>query len=197
MNVSELDALRKLAGELDGVLTISDARVLFSRYSDAAMFKNLESLVHNGLLVRVKRGVYALPSASLVAISQRLARESYISAGTVLAEALVIGSLPVRRVQAVKVGRPRIYRCALGVVEHLSVKENLLFGYEVRNGVRYATPEKAFIDVCYFLSKGRRFSFDPVTDVNLELLNPSRIREYLSAYDQRFVTFFQSRWSLP
>ncbi len=197
MNANDVDLLRKLAEELDGVLTLSDVRVLFARYSDAAVFKKLEALVRDGVLVKVKRGVYVLPSASLAAISQRLARQSYISTGTVLAKALVIGSIPARRVQAVKVGRPRIYRCAIGVVEHLSVKKELFFGYEVRDGILYATPEKAFLDVCYFLSKGRRFSFDPVSDVNLDLLNPARIREYLSAYDQRFVSFFQSRWSLP
>lgn len=182
---------------MDGVLTLSDVRVLFARYSDAAVFKKLEALVCDGVLVKVKRGVYALPSASLAAISQRLARQSYISTGAVLAKTLVIGSVPARRVQAVKVGRPRTYRCAIGIVEHLSVKKELFFGYEVRDGILYATPEKAFLDVCYFLSKGRRFSFDPVTDVNLDLLNPSRIREYLMKYDQRFVSFFQSRWSLP
>lgn len=197
MKINDVELLRKLADELDGVLTMSDVRVLFARYSDAAVFKRLEALVGDGVLVKVKRGVYALPSASLAAISQRLARQSYISTGTVLAKALVIGSVPGRRVQAVKVGRPRIYRCAIGIVEHLSVKRELFFGYEVRDGIHYATPEKAFLDVCYFLSKGRRFSFDPITDVNLDRINPSLIREYLTAYDQRFVSFFQSRWSLP
>ncbi len=197
MNANDVESIRKYAAQLDGVLTMSDVRVLFSRNSDAAVFKKLEALVREGFFVKVKRGVYALPSASLVNVSQRLARQSYISTGTVLAKALVIGSVPARRVQAVKVGRPRIYRCAIGVVEHLSVKRELFFGYEVRDGILYATPEKAFLDVCYFLSKGRRFSFDPVSDVDLSVLNRDRLLEYLAAYDRRFVSFFQSRWSLP
>jgi hypothetical protein len=197
MIVNDLESLRKYANQLDGVLTLSDLRVLFSRYSDAAVYKKLEGLVRDGFFVKVKRGVYALPDASLVTVSQRLLRASYISTGTVLAKALVIGSVPARRVQAVKVGRPRIYRCAIGVVEHLSVKSELFFGFEVRDGIRYATPEKAFLDVCYFLSKGRRFSFDPVRDVDLRVLNRDRLLAYLAAYDRRFVSFFQSRWSLP
>lgn len=196
MNMTDIDRLRSYAGELDGVLTMSDLRVFFGRYSDAGVFKKLEALVREGFLVKVKPGVYALPAAKLTAVSQRLAPRSYISTGTVLARALVIGSVPARRIQAVKVGCPRIYRCALGVVEHLSVKPGLFFGYETRDGIHYATPEKAFLDVCYFLSKGRRFSFDPVSDVQLDALDTKRVREYLKAYDRRFVSFFKARWSL-
>ncbi len=197
MKIFELDEFRRLASEVDNVLTMSDLRVLFARYSDAAVFKKLEAVVREGLMIKVKQGVYALPTASLAAISQRMAPQSYVSTGTVLAKTLVIGSIPSRRIQAVKVGRPRIYRCALGVVEHLSVKKELFFGYETKDGIFYATPEKAFLDVCYFLSKGRQFSFDPVQDVNLGELNGKRIREYLSAYDRRFISYFNARWKLP
>lgn len=197
MKMFELDEFRRLASEVDHVLTMSDLRVLFARYSDAAVFKKLEAGVREGFLVKVKQGVYALPTASLASISQRLAPQSYVSTGTILAKALVIGSIPSRRIQAVKVGRSRIYRCTLGVVEHVSVKKDLFFGYETRDGICFATPEKAFLDVCYFLSKGRRFSFDPMQDINLSALNGKRVREYLSAYDRRFTTYFKARWSLP
>lgn len=186
-----------MAAQVDGILTMPDIRVLLSGLGEDGILKRLRALVREGILVKVKAGVYALPTASLEAISQRLARNSYVSTGTVLARSVLIGSIPSRRVQAVKVGRPRTYRCALGIVEHLSVKEDLFFGYEERDGVLYATPEKAFLDVCYFVSKGRRFSFDPVADVNLTDLDPKRIREYLRAYDRRFVSFFDARWSLP
>jgi hypothetical protein len=196
MNVVAIDRLRAFAEQLDGVFTLPDLRVLFYRCSEIAVFKRLEVLVRDGHLVKIKPGVYALPTASLVAISQRLMPRSYVSTGTVLAQALVIGSVPARRVQAVKVGRPRIYQSSLGVVEHLSVKPGLFFGYESRQGVLYATPEKAFLDVCYFLSKGRRFSFDPVEDVNMDLLDCDRIKVYLEHYDRKFISFFRQRWTL-
>ncbi len=197
MNYADQQRFQELAAQVDGVLTMSDIRVLFSRLGEDGIFKRLKALVREGALLKVKAGVYALPKASLAAISQRLARQSYVSTGTVLAESLAIGSIPARRLQAVKVGRPRTYRCALGIVEHLSIKEDLFFGYEERDGILYATPEKAFLDVCYFLSKGRRFSFDPVDDVNLGALDAKRLREYLRAFDRRFVSFFEARWSLP
>ncbi len=197
MKAVDVQKIQQFGAEVDGILTMSDLRVLFSSVSDAALFKKLKVFVREGQLVKVKKGFYALPAASLAAISQRIEPASYISTGTVLAREAIIGSIPARRIQAVKVGRPRTYRCDLGVVEHLSIKSGLFFGYEVRDGIRYATPEKAFLDVCYFLFKGRTFSFDPVEDVSMDELDARLIRDYLAAYDQRFRTFFSSTWSCP
>ena len=81
--------------------------------------------------------------------------------GTVLARTAIIGSIPARRVQAVKMGRPRTYRCELGTIEHLSITPRLYFGFGSIAGDLVASPEKAFLDVCYFTYRGRRFSFDP------------------------------------
>ena len=95
MNSGDLERLRKHAADVDGVLTMPDLRVLFARYGDPALFKKLEAFAREGFLVKVKRGVYALPTTSLPAISQRLAPRSYLSTGTILAQAGVIGSIPV------------------------------------------------------------------------------------------------------
>jgi hypothetical protein len=191
-----IESIQACAERLDGVFTLADLRVLFADRSEIALFKKLEAEVRQGALVKVKAGVYALPGASLPAVSQRLMPRSYVSMGTVLAEALAIGSVPARRVQAVKVGRPQVYRSAIGVVEHLSVKPDFFFGYEPRNGALMATPEKAFIDVCYFLFKGHSFSFDPVADVDLDVLDGGRIRDYLARYDSRFIRFVETGWGL-
>lgn len=72
--------------------------------------------------------------------------------------------------QAVKIGIPRTYTCDLGIIEHLSLKTALFFGFVQKGAIKYATPEKTFLDACYFYYKGRRFSFDLYEDVNLEAL---------------------------
>ena len=197
MKADDVQRILQFGNEVDGVLAMSDLRVLFPSVGAAGLFKKLGAFVREGVLVKVKRGLYALPTASLAAVSQRIEPASYISTGTVLARDAIIGSIPARRIQAVKVGRPRTYRCDLGIVEHLSIKPDLFCGYEIRDGIRYATPEKAFLDVCYFLFKGHAFSFDPFGDVALDLLDAALMRSYLEAYDQRFRSFFSSQWSLP
>lgn len=180
--------------DLDGVFALSDLQILLGDRSEAALFKRINALVEAGLLGKVKRGLYATPDASLAMISYRIDPSAYVSTGTVLARAAVIGSVPAHRVQAVKIGRPRKYQCAQGVIEHLSISPKLYFGFLPEDGCLIATPEKAFLDVCYYAYLGRRFSFDPATDVNREDLNEERLFDYLARYDKRFVRYVRALW---
>ena len=187
-------AIEKWAEELDGVFALSDLRVVLGDVTEAALYKRLNGLVESGTLIKVKRGVYATPEAPLAAISARIEPKAYISTGTILARSALIGSVPVRRVQAVKTGRPRLYRCSLGVIEHLSISPQLYVGFSPVNGVLCATLEKAFLDTCYYTYRGKRFSFDPASDVDVVRLDRGLIDDYLQRYDRRFVNYFNRIW---
>jgi len=191
-----MKSIGKWAGDLGGVFTMPDLKVLFGAQSEAALYKKLEAFTGERLLVKVKRGVYAVPDTPLEVISGRINPDSYISTGTVLARNMVIGSVPARKVQAVKIGSPRTYECELGVIEHLSISPRLFFGYEAENGLKRATAEKAFLDVCYYYFKGKRFSFDVGGDMNTDSLDKKLISEYLRKYDKRFLSFFERNWDL-
>jgi hypothetical protein len=194
MNAEVYRVIQRWAGELEGVFTLPDLRVALGDRTEAALYKRLNSLVDAGILIKVKRGIYATPEASLEAISCRIEPAAYISTGTILAQCAAIGSIPVRRIQAIKTGRPRTYLCKLGTIEHLSLRPQLYFGFERVNGVLCATPEKAFLDVCYFAYRGKRFSFDPASDVNTTDLKRDILDGYLQKYDPRFVNYFNRIW---
>ena len=195
MYAERYQSIDRWATELDGVFTLADLKVALEVDSQATLFRNLAEMTDKGVLVKVKRGLYAVPGASLEVISSRIEPQAYISTGTVLARHAIIGSIPARKVQAVKTGRPRSYRCSLGTIEHLSITPRLYFGFDAENGRRVATPEKAFLDVCYFRYKGKTFSFDPASDVNFDALDERIIRDYLDEYDPRFAAFFERIWS--
>jgi len=197
VNAKKYKAIERWAEPMAGVFTIADLKVVLDEKSEATLFRQLSSMVKDGVLIKVKRGIYATPDASLSAISCRIEPASYISTGTVLARNAIIGTIPARKVQAVKTGRPRIYRCELGTIEHLSISPRLYFGFSSVAGELTASPEKAFLDVCYFCYRGRRFSFDPATDINLEALDYDKIERYLPMYDSRFITFFIRTWKRP
>ena len=197
MNAKGQVDLGKWAEELGGVFTLGDLRVLSGELSDAGVYKKVERLVAGGNLVKVKRGLYALPSASLAAISARIDPAAYVSTGTALSRHLLIGSVPARRLQAVKVGVPRKYSCPLGAIEHLSIAPRLFFGFTEESGIRMATPAKAWLDTCYYAYKGRAFSFDLDTDVNREKLGQALISKYLAEYDSRFRAYYDRNWRKP
>lgn len=196
MLAKDLQMIQDYADSVDGVLTLPDLRVLYANRGDQALYKKLAAFVREGILIKVKRGIYATPSASLDVVSARITPESYITAGTVLARAMLIGSIPGQRVQAAKTGRPRRYVCTLGTIEYLSLKPGLLFGFKAQNGVNYACPEKAFLDACYFFFKGRRFSFDLGEGVDTAALDEKLLCQYLQRYDRKFVSFFEKTWRM-
>jgi hypothetical protein len=186
--------VQRWSSDLDGVFTISDLKVALDTNSEATFYRVVEEMAEREMLIKVKRGLYATPQAKLTDISNRIDPTAYISTGTVLAKSGTIGSIPARRVQAVKVGRPRTYRCKIGVIEHLSICPNLYFGFSKINGLLVSSLEKAFLDVCYFNFRGKRFSFDPQIDVNIEDFDFDLIERYLGKYDSRFVTYFNRIW---
>ena len=194
MDIKRYNSVQRWSDDLDGVFTISDLKVALDANSEASLYRIIAEMTESGMLIKVKRGIYTTPQAKLTDISNRIEPKAYISTGTVLAKRGIIGSIPARRVQAVKIGRPRTYSCELGVIEHLSILPQLYLGFSTINGVLVSSPEKAFLDVCYFNFRGKRFSFDPQSDVNTEDLNFDLIDSYLGLYDSRFVSYFNRIW---
>jgi hypothetical protein len=194
VEIAKYQELIQWAEELDGVFTLPDLKVALNQSSEVTLYRRLRELTSSGALIKIKRGIYSTPTASLSTISSRIEPQSYISTGTILSSRAIIGSIPARRVQAVKVGRPRTFTCELGTIEYLSIQPKLFMGYTEDAGIKRATAEKAFLDACYFHYKGKRFSFDIETDINREALDMALIDAYLKNYDQRFITFYNRIW---
>ena len=194
MEVNSLKSILRWKSEVDGIFSIKDLEVCLDKSSEATFFRAVNKLVDGGDLVKIKRGLYSTTDAKLSTISSRIYPDSYISTGTILAKDAIIGSVPSLKVQAIRKGKPKIFRTKLGTIEFLSISPKLFFGYERRENCNWATPEKAFLDTCYFYYKRKRFFFDPIEDVNMQLLDFKVIGHYLERYDKRFVSYFKKIW---
>jgi hypothetical protein len=174
-----------------GVFSTADLKNLLGEKHPAGFVRRVRALEREHLIERFVRGWYVTPgSFDLSTLSQRIAPGSYVSYGTVLADALVVGPAPQREVWSSKVGRSRIYRGADCRILHLGIDEQLLFGFEERGAVRWATPEKALLDTLYFYLRGRRYPFDIYSDLNLEPINRRRLRDDLRRYrNPKFAVF--------
>jgi len=189
-SIADAQLLRRLAPGQRGVFSKGDLQTAFGERHPAAFARRVDVLMENGVLHRFCRGWYITEDFDLATLSQRLAPDSYISFSTVLARHLIIGPNPEGRVVAVKTGRPRRYGRDGIVIEHVSVGEDLLFGFGVEDGIRNADAEKAFVDTLYFHLRGRRFPFDIYSDMAIDKLDRAKVRDYLGRYKNRkFVTF--------
>jgi predicted transcriptional regulator of viral defense system len=122
---------------------------------------NLTRWVIKGYLVRLRQGYYAFseylnkPDYALY-IANRIYRPSYISIHTALA---FYGMIPEGVVQITSVTslKTASFSNSLGEYSYHSIKENLLFGYELKpmedgRTLQFASPEKALLDLLYLYS---------------------------------------------
>jgi len=178
------------ASDLDGLFTTQDLRIALNKYSQPSVYRNISELVESGDLIKIKRGFYATPEAKLTTVAMRLYPNSYISTGTILAAERIIGTIPERKIQVVQLAPPSSISTKLGTIEALSIAPKLFFGFERENNCFWATKEKAFLDACYYSYKRKSFPFDLDGDVNRSLLSLAKIKDYLKAYDRRFISYF-------
>jgi hypothetical protein len=184
------ERIHDLSDGMSGVFSLADLRNLVGNESPGAFYRRVKRLEAAAVLTRFARGFYVCKDFDPLVLSQRIAPDSYVSFGTVLARELLIGSIPAQRVMAVKPGPARAYRGQGLFLEHLHIIDSMFFGYEVKEGIRLATPEKAVLDVLYFYKRGRKFSFDIYSDIDYSALDQARFDGFLGRYaDSRFVEF--------
>lgn len=188
---SQLTLYRSTNG---GVFSTAELRALLGTAHEKSLQRAIRSLLEVGALIRFCRGLYVMPDCDLAMVSQRLAPDSYISCGSVLAPALLIGATPKRTIYAVKRGYSRTYRSSMGAVVHFGLGQrtrDLFFGFRsTASGICYADYEKAFLDTLYFYQSGYKFSFHVADDIDVSRLDTARIGKYLRSYkNPRFVQF--------
>lgn len=144
----------------------------------------LEESAQDGLLLRLKRGLYALPDPmpSEEEIANRLYRPSYLSFEYALAFYHILPEM-VYTVTSATTKPTRAFSVADKTFTYLTIKQDAFTGYlpTPRDGktILIAEPEKALVDYFYFVALGKK----PVNDrLNLSNLNALKLRAYAKLF---------------
>jgi predicted transcriptional regulator of viral defense system len=171
---------------------------------------NLARWTKKGRLVRLRQGYFAFseyrskPDYSFY-FANRIYRPSYISLHTALA---FYGMIPEAVVQITSVAslKTAFFANGFGEYSYNNVKENLMFGYELKpmadnRTIQFATPEKALLDLLYLYPfynnelemKELRFDEDYLQDdLNKNLLADYCTRFQSKALDRRVKLLFKT-----
>ena len=161
----------------------SSAAVLCSRY------------VKKGLLVRLKRGLYArteqlvnLRREDLFRIANFLQVPSYISLMTALSYYGVTTQIQRDFFESISIKRTRNFEVGHFTFNYVRIRSDLYKGFQRMEGIFIALPEKALLDSLYLASLGR-YSLDlaslDLTKVKEEVLEdfaqlfPLRVRKFM------------------
>ncbi|MDO8526831.1 MAG: hypothetical protein Q7T03_03980 [Deltaproteobacteria bacterium] len=189
--ITVIEGINRFKAGMGGVFGYSDLSNIMGTYSTVTNSRAIQKLVKAKILTRIQRGFYVTRPFDLFTLSQRLAPDSYISMDSALAQRGFIGTIPKERLSVVWM-KPRAKKIKTpnGDIIYCSLSADLFFGFEMQGAIAMATPEKAFIDMLYFYTKGRRFVIDPLTEVDVSRLNKKSVNAYLKKYkNPKFVKF--------
>lgn len=160
----------------------------------------LETQVQEGLLTRLKQGLYSLKTdpPNEKEVANRLYKPSYISFAYALAYYNILPEMPYVLTSATtKV--TRIFNTPSVAFSYYTIKKAAFTGYVLKkeNGRSFliAEPEKALVDYVYFATLGRGPSVDRL---NMSSLNKDKVIGYAKLYNREsLVQRVEELFNLP
>lgn len=163
-----IDAYTKLKNlNLPVVHTIDVAAIL--KISASHANKILSRLTAAGQLVHISRGIWSFADTDPLLLPGFITQPfpTYISLQTALYYHGMVSQIP-STIYAVSIARAKLYKTPLANISIHHAQPSFFFGYEMKaNGlIKFATPEKALIDMFYFSqSKSRLFNSMPEVEL--------------------------------
>lgn len=166
--------------------------------SHAAVNLLLHRYEKKGLIIRVKRGLYALPDA--VPPDMYIANHVYVPSYVSLEFALSYHRIIPEAVYAITSVTPKSTRRfeVMGkIYSYRSVQQSAFTGYQIasQQGVSFlvADPEKAFVDAQYFRVRN---ALPPIDRCDLQQLDPHKASRYAQLFHNvTLETLIKGAWS--
>lgn len=167
--------------------TIADLEKI-TGLSRNTLYIALERWKTQAFIDRVGQGIY-LPigiTTSVENIASQLYIPNYLSFESALAKYGILNLIPYT-ITFATTRKTRKYTLRKQEIEFRQITPKLFFGFEMKNGIYIASPEKAFLDEVYFVTRGRAtLDFD---EVDIEKLS----RKTLQDYSKRFPSYVQNQ----
>jgi len=168
--------------------TVSDLEKITSLPRES-LYVALKRWEGGGIIERVTQGVYVPMGSniSLENVAAQLYIPNYLSFESALAKYGVLNLIPYTLTFATT-RKTRRYTLRKQEIEFRQVSVKLFFGFEMKNGMYIALPEKAFLDEVYFVTRGKAvLDFD---EVDIKKLSSKTLKDYskrFPAYVQRTI----------
>lgn len=168
--------------------TIADLEKITSLPRES-LYVALQRWEGGGIIERVTQGVYVPMGSniSLENVAAQLYIPNYLSFESALAKYGVLNLIPYTLTFATT-RKTRRYTLRNQEIEFRQISAELFFGFEMKNGMYIALPEKAFLDEVYFVARGKTtLDFD---EVDIKKLSSKTLKDYskrFPAYVQRVI----------
>lgn len=169
MNYKLFETLRQNTKEY---YTVSDLLKILN-LKRKSVYVILNRLVKSGILIRLKNGIYQknFSPLNIEKVVNQFYYPSYLSFESALSKYGVISQIPYLYTFTTlrKTKKITLAGCK---VEYHKIKKDLYFGYKLIDGIFIAEPEKAFLDLMYFVSYGKEKILEKI---NIKKLNKKKV----------------------
>jgi len=172
--------LKKLKEIDKSYYTLADLSKIYSGKKESLKVL-LSRLTKKKRILRLKRDIYILPEnfSQIEKIANQIYFPSYLSFESALSYFGILSQIPytLTFVTSLKTKKITLLNTP---IEYCQIKKELFFGYFLKDGLYIAFPEKALLDILYFVSLGK-------LKINLKNIDLSRIKKkklfrYLDKY---------------
>ncbi|MBL6991513.1 MAG: hypothetical protein ISR65_17140 [Bacteriovoracaceae bacterium] len=182
--------LSSLLNAQQGVVTKDDLWTIISPSSEVDFYRQLKKLIQEMMIFKILRGYYVGPKFSKAALIMTIRPQAYLSLEYALAYYNLIGTYAQNKIRPIVSISTKNIECPQIIIEYKKIKEDKMFGFEVKDGIKLATKEKAFLDTLYLYQKGTKFYFDIYSDIDISQLDRGTIFKYLKKYkNPKFIKF--------
>jgi len=137
-----------------------------------------------GIIERVAQGIYVPMGSniSLENVAAQLYIPNYLSFESALTKYGILNLIPYTLTFATT-RKTKKYTLQKQKIEFRQISSGLFFGYEMRNGIYIASPEKAFMDQVYFVLRGKTtLDFDELDTKKLSIKSLNELSRKFPAY---------------
>ncbi len=192
VDVKFINLFNKLSLDQKGVFTLLDLKMIISPTSKVDLYRQIKKLIDQSLISNVCRGIYVASEFSIESLVLAIRPSALFSLEYALAFHNMIGTYTNQKVRPIISTNTKTIRGEKFIIDFKKMKTNLMFGFEIINGVRIASKEKALLDTLYFYQSGTKFYFDIYSDIDLDGIDRNLIKEYLKHYkNPKFIRFVE------
>lgn len=167
--------------------SVADLQKILGYKNRQTLLVVLHRLVGQGVLARVRRGIYrvSINSVEGALLANLLYSPSYLSFESALSRYGVLSQIPYT-ITLATTRRPKKMTLDGTAVEYRQLRGDLFFGHRLEKGLDIAEPEKALLDALYLLKRGKlRLALEELDVSGLSLRK-------LDAYASRFPRYVQT-----
>lgn len=156
-----------------------------------SLYVALKRWVAAGIIERVAQGIY-LPMGSVIStenVAAQIYIPNYLSFESALSKYGILNLIPYTLTFATT-RKTRKYTLQKQEVEFRQIAPELFFGFEMRNGIYIATPEKAFLDQVYFVARGKA-TLD-LDELDIKKLSSKTLEDYSKRFPAYVRTYMEN-----